>query len=207
MLRVKILGLSCSPRREGNTEILVAETLDGARSEGAEVELFSVAGKEIKPCDGCQACLKTGKCHIDDDVQEVLQKMVEADGIIFGTPIYFYGMTAQAKAIMDRTYSICLRGAQMANKVGAVIAVAGGIGLMDAIKDWYFYIAINHMAAASYIGAYAGERGAIKEKEREMKMAWELGRQMVQLVDSGWRFPEEFTRRGLAAYVARKYGL
>jgi multimeric flavodoxin WrbA len=207
MLKVKILGISCSPRKGGNTETLVAEALAGARSDGAEVELFSVAGKDINGCDGCQACLKTGQCHIDDDVQEVLKGMLEADGIIFGTPIYFYGMTAQAKAIMDRTYSICLRGAQLSNKVGGIIAVAGGVGLMDAIKDWYFYIAINHMAPASYIGAYASERGAIKEKKREMKMAWELGRQMVQLVDSGWRFPEEFTRRGLGAYVAKKYGL
>jgi len=205
--KVEILGLSCSPRKDGNTETLVAEALDGARSEGAEVELFSVAGKEIKPCDGCQTCITTSTCHIDDDMQDVFRKMIEADGIIFGTPIYFYTMTAQAKAIMDRTYSIRRPEFRLTNKVGGVIAVAGGIGLMEAIKDWYFYIAINHMVAADYIGAYAGERGAIKENERVMKMAWELGREMVQLVNSGWRFPEEYTRRGLSGYVAEKYGL
>lgn len=204
---MKILGLSCSPRKSGNTEILVGEALDGARTEGADVELFSVSGKEIKPCDGCQTCITTSKCHINDDMQAVYQKLIEADGIIFGTPIYFYAMTAQAKAIMDRTYAIRRPTIKLANKVGGIIAVAGGIGLMDAIKDLYFYIAINHMVAADYVGAYAGERGAIRENEHVMKSAWELGREMVQLVNKGFEFPEEFGKRGLSGYVAEKYGV
>ena len=204
---MKILGLSCSPRKSGNTETLMSEALDGARNEGAEVELFSVSGKEIKPCDGCQTCIKTSKCHIDDDMQAVYQKMVKADGIIFGTPIYFYTMTSQAKAIMDRTYAIRRPDIKLANKVGGIIAVAGSIGLMEAIKDLYFYIAINHMVAADYVSAYAGERGAVKNDAQAMKAAWELGREMVQLVKKGFQFPEEFQKRGLSGYVAEKYGL
>lgn len=204
---MKILGLSCSPRKQGNTEILVGEALDGARTEGAEVELFSVSGKDIKPCDGCQTCISTGVCHIDDDMQVIYQKLVEADGIIFGTAIYFYAMTAQAKAIMDRTYSLRRPNFRLTNKVGGIIAVAGGIGLMEAIKDLYFYIAINHMVAADYVGAYAGERGAIRDNERAMKAAWELGREMVQLGAKGFEFPEEFGKRGLTGYVMEKYGI
>ena len=204
---MKILGLSCSPRKSGNTEILIAEALDGARNEGAEVELFSVSGKEIKPCDGCQSCINTSKCHINDDMQMIYRAFEEADGIIFGTPIYFYGMAAQAKAIMDRTFAIRRPSIKLANKVGGVIAVAGNIGLMDAIKDLYFYIAINHMLAADYVGTYANEKGAIRNNESAMKMAWELGRQMVQLVNKKFEFPEEFQRRRLSVYVAEKYGL
>ncbi len=204
---MKILGLSCSPRRSGNTETLVTEALEGARSEGAEAELFSVHGKDIRPCDGCQTCVTTSICHIDDDMQGVFQKMIAADGIIFGTPIYFYTMSAQAKAIMDRTYSIRRPEFQLASKVGGIIAVAGGIGLMEAIKDWYFYIAINHMLSADYVSAYASGRGEVKGNERVMKAAWELGRQMVQLVDTGFQFPEEYARRGLSGYVAQKYGV
>ncbi len=185
----------------------MSEALDGARNEGAEVELFSVSGKEIKPCDGCQTCIKTSKCHIEDDMQAVYQKLIEADGIIFGTPIYFYTMTSQAKAIMDRTYAIRRPDIKLASKVGGIIAVAGGIGLMEAIKDLYFYIAINHMVAADYVSAYAGERGTVKNDERAMKAAWELGREMVQLVNKGFQFPEEFQKRGLSGYVAEKYGL
>ena len=204
---MKILDLSCSPRKQGNTETLLSEALEGAKAEGAEVELFSVSGKEIKPCDGCQACITTGECHIDDDMRTVYQKLVEADGIIFGTPIYFYGMTAQAKAIMDRTYALRRREFRLINKVGGVIAVAGGLGLMDAIKDWYFYIAINHMVAADYVSALASGRGEIKENESAMKRAWELGREMVLLVRQGFEFPEEYAKHGLSGYVREKYGV
>jgi len=204
---VKILGLSCSPRKKGNTETLMNEALKGAHEEGAEVELVSVFGKDIKPCDGCQTCISTGKCHIDDDMQIIFRKLVEADGIIFGTPIYFYSMSAQAKAIMDRTYSLRRPCFRLTNKVGGVIAVAGGIGLMDAIKDFYFYIAINHMIPADYVGTYASERGEIRNNEKAMKSAFELGREMAQLAGAGFHFPEEFENQGLSGYVAEKYGL
>jgi len=203
---VKILGLSCSPRKSGNTEILVGEALNGAQSEGAEIELFSLAGKEIKPCDGCYACRETGKCHINDDMQTVYQKLVEADGIIFGTPIYFYSMTSQAKALIDRTIVLRRPTIRLANKVGGVIAVAGRLGIIDAIKDLYFYIAISHMIPADYVAAYASEKGAIRKDKQAMKSAWELGREMVQLVRKRFEFPSEF-ERGLTAYVTDKYKL
>ena len=203
---MKILGLSCSPRKSGNTEILVGEALNGAQSEGAEIELFSLAGKEIKPCDGCYACRETGKCHINDDMQTVYQKLVEADGIIFGTPIYFYSMTSQAKALIDRTIVLRRPTIRLANKVGGVIAVAGRLGIIDAIKDLYFYIAISHMIPADYVAAYASEKGAIRKDKQAMKSAWELGREMVQLVRKRFEFPSEF-ERGLTAYVTDKYKL
>ncbi|MFC1977540.1 hypothetical protein ACFLWS_04670 [Chloroflexota bacterium] len=78
---------------------------------------------------------------------------------------------------------------------------------MDAIKDLYFYIAVNHMLAADYVGAYATEKGEIRDNEPAMKTAWELGREMVQLVNKKFEFPEEFQRRRLSTYVAEKYGL
>lgn len=202
---MKVLGISCSPRKGGNTETLIREALEGSHSEGAEVELFSVTGKDIKPCDGCQTCIETGICHIVDDMQDLFQKMVDADGIIFGTPIYFYSMNAQAKAVMDRTYSIRRPIFKLANKVGGIIAVAGGIGLMDAIKDFYFYIAINHMLAADYVGAYASERGVIKNDQHYMKCAWELGREITQLTKLNFQYPEEFQRHGLSKHVAEKW--
>ena len=203
---MKILGLSCSPRKSGNTEILVGEALNGAQSEGADIELFSLAGKEIKPCDGCYACRETGECHINDDMQTIYQKLVEADGIIFGTPIYFYSMTSQAKALIDRTIVLRRPTIRLANKVGGVIAVAGRLGIIDAIKDLYFYIAISHMIPADYVAAYASEKGAIRKDKQAMKSAWELGREMVQLVRKRFEFPSEF-EHGLTAYVTDKYKL
>jgi len=103
---MKILAISCSPRKDGNTVAMLNEALKAAKTEGAETELYSVSGKNIQPCDGCWGCTKTGKCHIKDDAALLFDKMLAADGIIFGTPVYFYGMTAQAKAIIDRTIAL-----------------------------------------------------------------------------------------------------
>ena len=97
---MKILGLSLSPRKEGNTAILLQEALKGAEAEGVKTELISVAGKDLRGCDGCNTCFTRGKCHLKDDMSSLHEKMIAAEGIVFGTPIYFYGMTAQAKAVI-----------------------------------------------------------------------------------------------------------
>ena len=83
---MKILAVSGSPRKDGNTVILLNEALKGAQQEGAETELCSVSGKTIASCDACISCRKTGRCHINDDMQELYSKLLEADGIIMGTP-------------------------------------------------------------------------------------------------------------------------
>ena len=133
---MKILGLSCSPKSPAQIEILLGEALKGAQQEGAEVELYGVSDKDIKPCDGCGDCFKTGECHIQDDMQSLYNKLLEADGIIFSTPIYFYSMTAQAKAILDRTIALNYSERKLTNKVGGVIVTGGSLGLVDALKDW-----------------------------------------------------------------------
>ena len=100
---MKVLGIVCSPREGGNTEIMMEEALAGARSYGAETEIWTAAGKELKPCDGCRSCAKRdGKCHIEDDMQELYPKILAAEGIIFGSPSYFRSVTAPAKIIIDR---------------------------------------------------------------------------------------------------------
>ena len=195
---MKILGISCSPRTSGNTDILIVEALEGARAEGAEAELFSLAGKEIKPCDGCGSCHKTGKCHIDDDMAAVYGKMAEADGIIFGTPIYFYGMAAQCKALIDRTFAPPGKGKSLTNKVGGVVVVAGSVGIIDAVKDLYFYFAVKRMLAGNWVGAYVNNRGDISSKTGAMKAARELGQDMVQIAGKGFEYPREFARSHFA---------
>ena len=195
---MKILGISASPRALGNTEILIEEALAGARTEGAEAELFSLAGKEIRPCDSCGACHKTGKCHIQDDMQVVYEKMAEADGIIFGTPIYFYGMAAQLKTLIDRTFAPLGDGKSMTNKVGGVVVVAGSVGVIDAVKDLYFYFAVKRMLPGNWVGAYANGKGDVKGKAKAMKAAGEMGREMVQIASAGFEFPRGFARSHFA---------
>jgi len=189
---MKIFGLSCSPRKQGNTVILLDQALKGAADEGSEIELYSVSGKEIKPCDGCFSCASKGVCHITDDMQVIYEKFLEADGIIFGTPIYFYSITAQAKAVMDRCFALNQPDKRLTNKVGGVLAVAGSLGLIEAIKDYYFFFAHRQMLAANFVGAYAAHKGDVKKREKGMKSAWDLGRQMVKLISMNFEYPSEF---------------
>lgn len=186
---MKILGLSCSPRKVGNTEILLKEALSGAQQEGAETELFSVSGKDIRPCDGCWSCMVKGDCHIEDDIKPLRQKMEQADGIIFGTPVYVYTMTGQAKVIMDRTSSL-----NLANKVGGVIVVAGSLGIIDPVKDLYFNMVIKKMLPANLVAVYAGDKGEVRKMEQGMQAAHDLGREMVQIAAKGFEYPSGFRR-------------
>jgi multimeric flavodoxin WrbA len=195
---MKILAISCSPRKKGNTATLLTEALKGAQQEGAGVELYSVSDKTIEPCDGCRTCAETGQCHIKDDMHELFEKMLEADGIIFGTPVYFYTMSGQAKTVIDRTTSLGRPGRSLANKVGGVVAVAGSLGLASAVKDLYFYIISRHMLPASYVAAYAGPEGDVRKLEKCMKAAHDLGRQMVVLVAKKFEYPPEFMGPAIA---------
>ena len=99
----KVLILSGSPRRGGNSDTLCDEFKKGAIEAGNEVEKIFVTGKNIAYCKGCYACKDTGVCVIRDDMAEVLQKMLDADVIVLSSPVYFYSISAQLKAVIDRT--------------------------------------------------------------------------------------------------------
>jgi multimeric flavodoxin WrbA len=195
---VKILGLSCSPRKQGNTVALLEEALKGAKQEGAEVELYSVSGKKIEPCDGCWTCMEKGECHIKDDMQDIYKKLLEADGIIFGTPIFCQSMAAQTKAIIDRTVALNQHETGLANKVGGIVVVAGSLGIIDAVKDLYFYIVTRPMLPANFVAAYANPQTGVKELEQCLKAAFDLGRQMVQMAAKKFEYPRGFARSGIA---------
>ena len=203
---VMILGICCSPREGGNTELLVREVLEGVLEAGMPAEYFSVAGKSIQPCDGCGTCREKGICHVQDDMQALYVKMEAAQGIVFGTPIYFHAMTAQAKAIIDRSFAMRYPVIRLSDKVGGAVVVAGMMGAVDALKSLYFYYAHNHMPAADQVVAHVGEKGGVAASVRTMKSARELGWQMVQLVKQGYRFPTEYNR-GLIPHVVEKYKL
>lgn len=195
---MKILALSCSPRAQGNTETLLGEALKGAQQEGAKVELYSVRDKDIKPCDGCRECGKTGECHIKDDMQEIYNKMLEADGIIFGMPTFFYSMAAQAKIIIDRTMALNKPEKSLANKIGGVVVVAGSLGLIESLKDWYFFIVTRQMLPANFVAAYGRDAGDVRNLEKCMKAAFDLGRQMVLLARKKFEYPKEIPRARVA---------
>jgi len=187
-----MLGLSFSPRKMGNTELLLDRVFCGARQLGAETELYRVADKSIRPCDGCGSCFKTGICHIQDDMQQLYGKMLEADGLVFGTPVYFYNMTAQGKTVIDRTIALGGPGRSLANKIGGVVVAGGSLGLVDAVKDLYFFMVTRQMLPANFVAAYAAGEGDANKLQKCMLAAEDLGKQMVRLAEKKFTYPEEF---------------
>ncbi len=101
---MQVLGIVGSPRIGGNTDTLVDEVLAGAAEAGASTEKIILNKLEIKPCQACNSCYKTGQCAQKDDMTELLDKMLESDLWILGTPVYWWGPTAQFKAFLDRWY-------------------------------------------------------------------------------------------------------
>jgi len=185
---MKILGIVCSPRKGGNTEILVKEALEAAREAGGETELILVADKNIAPCDGCGACEKDGTCKIKDDMQIIYQQLELADGVIFGTPVYFVNVSAQAKAIMDRTYAF-LRAGKLRGKVAAAIVVARRVGAAQVLSLLYAYFVGQRMIPAGGGIGYGREKGEVRQgvggspSLSAVEEARAVGRNVVRMVE------------------------
>ena len=102
----RVLGIAGSPRRDGNTDLLLAEVLNGAASKGAEVKTLVLCELDIAPCRHCDGCLKTGKCIIDDDMQMVHRQLRDLDCLVLASPVFFMGVAAQTKAMIDRCQAL-----------------------------------------------------------------------------------------------------
>ena len=99
---MKVLVLQGSPNTDGSTALLAAEFARGAREAGHDVEVVDVATLDMEPCTGCVACGYGGPCALSDDFDGLRGKILDADALVFATPLYYYGMTAQLKAVVDR---------------------------------------------------------------------------------------------------------
>jgi multimeric flavodoxin WrbA len=202
--QMKVLGISCSVRKGGNTEVFVKKALAGARDSGAETEFLSIRGKNIRPCDGCNVCEKTGACHIKDDMQPIYEKMLDAEGIVIGTPVYYWSIAGQTKVLIDRTYALLHPRLRLANKVAGAVAVTARAGAYNTLNILERYFLSNHMFPADPVEGLAAEKGDAAKDERGMKSAYEMGRQMVMLMRQNLKFPEEFNVP-LYRYIDKKY--
>ncbi|MFQ5712025.1 MAG: flavodoxin family protein [Candidatus Geothermarchaeales archaeon] len=191
--KIRVLGIVCSPRRGGNTEILVNEALLGSSQMGGETELLLISEYAIEPCDSCRTCRATGRCHIEDDMQAIYPKLLEADGIIIGSPVHFWSVSGQAKVLIDRTYSLLYPKLQMRNKVGGAIAVATTSGCRNALDVLNTYFLYQNMYVVGHgVAAHGGEKGAVREDVEAMKESRELGKRVVRLASQRFRMPKEF---------------
>jgi multimeric flavodoxin WrbA len=181
--QLKVLGIICSARRGGNTEILVREALEGAKDTGANVELLKISEMKIAPCDGCMTCHQSGECRIKDDMQKIYEKLLAADGIILGSPVYFWSISGQAKPLMDRTYALRYRHHKLKNKVGGAIVVAGRRGSVSALSVINnFFLGHDMLVTGLGIAGYGTKKGEVREDEHALKSARSLGAQVTELI-------------------------
>ena len=183
---MKVIGISCSPRKAGNTDILVKEALAAAKSAGAKTQFITVVGKNLSGCQGCQTCLSTGVCQIQDDMQDIHKSMLNADGIIFGTPVYFAMVSSQAKAVIDRTYSLLFT-KKLKNKVGAPVVATHRIGGAQVLSQLEFWFTNQRMLLAGAVIGYGYEKGAVKTGvgawgPSALNEAGAVGRSVVRLI-------------------------
>jgi multimeric flavodoxin WrbA len=158
---MRILGFSGSPRQKGNTEILLSEVLEVARMAGCETEDFLMSGKQVAPCDACGTCFELGACIVQDDMQELYDKLERADAVIFGSPVYFGSVSAQTKAVMDRMFAL-LRSRSLKGKVAGTLVVTRRVGAVQTKSLLNsFCIAQGMIVAGGAIG-YGREIGDVR---------------------------------------------
>lgn len=179
-MRKKILILSASPRKGGNSETLCNQFTKGAQESGHEVVKIRLHEKKIGFCTGCAACLKLGHCVQKDDMEEILEKMTKADVIVLATPVYYYNMNAQMKVMIDRT----LAGQEkIQNKEFYLIATAadGKVDMdltFEGLRGYLRCLPNAHQPNAKEMGVVYGadafELGDIKNNPA-MQKAYEFG--------------------------------
>jgi len=179
-----------SPRRKGNTDLLLDEALKGAESQGAETEKIIVDRLEIAPCREYYGCLRDGNCVIRDDMDWIYPKLIDADVVIVASPIFFYGLTSQVKALIDRSQALWARryilkqGPPDSGRKGAFIAVGATRGekLFDGaiLTVKYFFQTIGVKYADELLVRGVDKRGEIKQHPAALSDAFELGRRLVQ---------------------------
>lgn len=173
----KVLILSGSPRKGGNSDILCDEFARGTMEAGHEVEKIRVAEKKIGYCRACYACRGTGVCAIEDDMTEVLQKMIDADVLVLASPVYFYSIDAQLKALIDRTVA---RWLEVKNKEFYYIVTAADAALASADTTLACFRGYAEcVEGAKEMGIIYGmgtyEKGEVKDKAA-MTEAFEMGK-------------------------------
>jgi multimeric flavodoxin WrbA len=186
---VKVVAFNGSARKDGNTALLIRRVLQVLEANGIETELIQLAGEQIRGCNACRTCFSTRnkRCVIEDDnVNAYIQKMMEADGIILGSPVYFSMMTPEMKALIDRAGYVARANNDMfKRKVGAAVVAcrrAGGIPTFDAINH-LFLISQMIIPGSSYWNIGIGnKKGDVESDEEGMKIMGNLGKNMAWLL-------------------------
>ena len=188
---MKVLGILGSPRREGNTEILLDEALRGASDYGGLCEKVILRDLKITPCLEIYKCAEDGICAIQDEMQELFPKIIQAERLLLASPIFFYSVPALAKAMIDRCqslwakkYILKLPVSPIADRKGVFISVAATRGkkLFDGVRLTmkYFFDAIDVSYSDELLIRGADEKGEVRKQPEVLEAAYDLGRRLVQ---------------------------
>jgi multimeric flavodoxin WrbA len=187
---MRVLGINSSPRKSGNTEILINEVFKALQKEGIKTEFFQLGGKTVAGCIACMKCRKKadGRCHQKNDViNECIEKMVKADGIIIGSPVYFADLSSEAKALIDVSgYALGFAGNPLKRKPGAAVIAVRRAGAIHAFDSLNHFFLINEMIipGSSYWNIAIGrEKGDVLKDEEGMKTMRVLGENMAWLLN------------------------
>ncbi|MDD1693483.1 MAG: flavodoxin family protein [Methanoregula sp.] len=184
---MKIIGINASPKGEkSQTRRLVMGVLEGARQAGADITFVDICSLEIKYCTACGTCYAKGECIHDDDFPALLEKMMDADGIVLGSPNYINAVTAQLKTMLDRMADV-VHCQSLAGKYGCSVCTAGG-AYADEVADYMNMALLNF--GATTVGKVAvlvgADPDAIIGGEKQAK---ELGRKLAGAIKTKWQDP------------------
>jgi multimeric flavodoxin WrbA len=186
-MKKKVLGISTSPRKNGNSDLLLKKALKGAESMGAKVEYINLNDYKLNPCIECNSCYITGKCVIKDDYQELLEKLLNTERLIFATPVFFMSVCAQAKMLIDRGQCLWAKKYILKQEIitpprdrrAMVIAVGGSKSTkqFECIR-WTFKSYFDSLDIRYVSGLFVGkvdESGAIEKHPIAFDEAYKLG--------------------------------
>jgi multimeric flavodoxin WrbA len=186
MAATYVLILRSSPRKRANSSILAERLADGARGAGATVESIDLSAMNIRPCDGCEFCqgVQDAQCQINDDMQMLYPKLVQADSIVIASPIYWFSLNAQAKLCIDRWYALQgPAGHALAGKKFGVVLTYGDddpytSGAMNAVHT--FQDMCRYLAAplAGIVHASVSGAGEIESQPEALERAYRLGQRL-----------------------------
>lgn len=179
-----VLAVIGSPRKGGNTDILVSQIAAGARAGGAKVEVLRLGDLTIEECNGCHACRRSELCSKDDDMRGIYAQIAAADAIVFGTPVYWYGPTALMKAFIDRfVYFNCERHRPKIRGKQTVVAVVleeenekTWRPVVEFFDNSFAYLEME--PAGTIVVPGVGPKGAIRDKPDQLQEAYRLGAQL-----------------------------
>lgn len=188
--RIKLIVLNGSPNKNGNTSSVIKWVVQGAKTLGAEVDWIQISDLDITYCQGCNNCLKTGKCVINDDLPKVVQKIENADGIIVGSPVYGGKITAQLKTLIDRITLLKLYAGILENGYSIGVATSGIAPTKKVAKEaanmFGKRIGVIGIKTASLSGKfkYINEKSDHKKREKAIK----LGKTLAVHCEKGGKY-------------------